>query len=125
MTGNDPKLNGWAIEQLQATQARAEHAVHDLGLPDETPIPGAGGVTFESEDNRQGRRRLLLTARPVLLGQVELLAELSTQPPGRARPHRKLVNLTATPEALRDLAYALLDAADEADRNKPRPKPVR
>lgn len=125
MTSKDPNLTGWAIEQLQATQARADHTVHDLGLPDEAPIPGAGGVTFESEDNRQGRRTLMFTARPVLLGQVELLAELTTQLPGRARPHRKLVNLSATPEALRQLAYTLLDAADEADRNKPRPKPVR
>jgi hypothetical protein len=125
MTGKDPHLKAWAIEQLQATQARSDHSVHDLGLPDEEPFPGAGGVTFESEDNRQGRRALLLTARPVLLGQVELLVELTTQAPGRARPHRKLANLAATPEALRQLAYTLLDAADEADRNKPRPKPVR
>ena len=110
MIDKDPHLEAWAIDQLQATQARSEHSVHDLGLPDEEPFPGAGGVTFESEDNRQGRRALLLTARPVLLG---------------ARPHRKLVNLTATPEALRQLAYTLLEAADEADRNKPRPKPVR
>jgi hypothetical protein len=125
MSDRDPHLTAWAIEQLQTTQARTEHTVHGLGLPDGQPFPGAGGVTLESEDNHQGRRTLLLTARPVRLGQVELLAELTTQAPGRDRSHRKLVNLTATPESLRQLAYKLLDAADEADRNKPRPKPVR
>jgi len=37
MIGRDPSLDAWAIEQLQETQARSEHEVHGLGLPDGDP----------------------------------------------------------------------------------------
>ncbi|PIB96984.1 hypothetical protein [Caulobacter sp. X] len=125
MIGRDPSLDAWAIEQLQETQARSEHEVHGLGLPDGDPWPGAGAVRIECEDNRQGRRELFLSARPVRLGQVELILDLKTQAPGRDRPHGKIVNMALSPDALRDFAQMLLDAADEAERNKPRPRPVR
>ncbi|WP_421737978.1 hypothetical protein [Caulobacter sp.] len=125
MVDRDPHLDAWAIEQIQQTQARAEHKTWGLGLPEDEPWPGAGAVSIEAEDNRQGKRALFLTARPVRLGQVELIAELTTQAAGKDRQHRKLVNLTASPDALRDFARMLLEAADEGDRNRPRPKSVR
>lgn len=125
MSGNNPELDAWSIRQLQETQARAEHEAYDLGLPEGEPWPGAGAVLLECEDNRQGKRALFLSARPVRLGQVDLIVDLKAQPPGRARPHGKVVNMTVSPEALRDLATMLLEAADEAERNKPRPKSVR
>lgn len=123
MDASDPHLNAWAIGRLQETQAQVDHVVFDLGESD-VGIPGAGGVSIASEDNRQGLRTLFLTARPVLLGQVELIAELITQAPGK-KPHKKIANLSATPDALRDLARVLLDAADAADEKRPRPKPIR
>jgi hypothetical protein len=125
MIGKDPHLDAWAISQLQETQARADHEVFDLGLPESDPWTGAGAVSIASEDNRQGSRTLFLSARPVRLGQVELIADLVTQQPGKERTHRKIVNLAASPDALRDLARVLLNAAEEADHKKPRPKPVR
>lgn len=124
MTNRSPELDAWAIQQLQETQARAEHEVYDLGLPEGEPFPGAGAVLLECEDNRQGKRTLFLSARPVRLGQVELIVDLKTQAPGRERPHGKIVNMALSPQALRDFAQTLLDAADEAERNKPRPKSV-
>lgn len=123
MTGSDPHLNAWAVGQLQETQAQVDHVVFDLGVDTDVGIPGAGGVSIASEDNRQGLRTLFLTARPVLLGQVELLAELITQAPDK-KPHRKIASLSATPDALRDLARVLLEAADAADELRPRPTPV-
>lgn len=125
MTNRSPELDAWAIRQLQETQARAEHEVYDLGLPEGETFPGAGAVLLECEDNRQGKRTLFLSARPVRLGQVELIIDLKTKAPGRERSHGKIVNMALSPEALRDLAQTLLDAADEAERNKPRPKSVR
>lgn len=125
MDSKNGELEAWSIQQLRETQARAEHEVYDLGLPEGEPWPGAGAVLLECEDNRQGRRSLFLSARPVLLGQVELIIDLKVQAPGRDRPHGKIVNMAVSPQALRDLAQTLLDAADEADRNKPRPKSIR
>lgn|SRR3989338_10888243 len=125
MNGDDSELDAWSIKQLQETQARTEHESYDLGLPEGDAWPGAGAVMLECEDNRQGRRALFLSARPVRLGQVELIVDLKAQAPGRDRPHGKIVNMAVSPQALRDLAVMLLDAADEAERNKPRPKPVR
>jgi len=124
MDASDPHLNAWAIGRLQETQAQVDHVVFDLGVESDVGIPGAGGVSIASEDNRQGLRTLFLTARPVLLGQVELIAELITQAPDK-KPHKKIANLSATPDALRDLARVLLDAADAADEKRPRPKPIR
>lgn len=124
MDASDPHLNAWAIGRLQETQAQVDHVVFDLGVESDVGIPGAGGVSIASEDNRQGLRTLFVTARPVLLGQVELIAELITQAPDK-KPHKKIANLSATPDALRDLARVLLDAADAADDKRPRPQPVR
>lgn len=125
MISKNPGLTGWAIDQRRETQARTEHHVHDMGVRGSEPIPGAGGVTIECEDNRLGRRTLVVTARPVLLGGVEVVVDLSTQAPDRQRSHSKSVQLDATPDALRDLARKLLEAADQADANRPRPKTVR
>lgn len=110
---------------MEETQARAEYEVCDLGLPEGETFSCPVAVLLECEDNPQGKRTLFLSARPVRLGQVELVIDLKTKAPGRERSQGKIVNLALSPEALRNLAQTLLDAANEAERNKPRLKSVR
>lgn len=85
----------------------------------------AGGVAFRSSDNQEGDKELVLDVRPVLLGHVELHVRLSSQGPNAARAHAKELYLTASAEALRDLAQQLLETAAAADARKLKPRPVR
>jgi hypothetical protein len=124
MSVKDPHLQRWAIEHQQETQARSEHQAYAIGPKGSGAMPGAGGVQFDHEDNQRGKRSLVFEARPVLLGRVEIRAQLTTQAPDQVRGHRKTAYITATPQALRDLARQLLETADAADRNKPRPTAI-
>ncbi len=88
-------------------------------------MPSAGGILIRSSDNLVGERELELDVRPVVLGQVEVIVRLTTQAPGASKPHAKRAYLYASPSAMRELAWQLLETADAAEALKLKPKPVR
>ena len=120
----DPRLSGFSLQQQEKHQARTEHHVYALGVPGAEAIEGAGGVSIACDDLLTGGRNLVLTLRPVQLGRIEVVVDLATQPAGRSKAHRKSAQLIASAQAMRDLSRVLLEAADAADANRPRPKPV-
>jgi hypothetical protein len=124
VTETDPHLARWTLEQRAERQETSSHETFALGLG-EGPMPHAGGIQINSSDNVVGERELELNVRPVLLGQVEVVVQLTTQAPGASRPHRKRAYLHASPEAMRELAWRLLETADAAEKLKLKPKPVR
>ena len=78
-----------------------------------------------SSDNQIGLRQLELDVRPVMLGEAEVCVRLTTQAPGAKRPHSKRAYLYASPAALRELAWQLLETAEAAEKLKLKPRPVR
>lgn len=88
-------------------------------------MPDAGGILIRSSDNLVGERELELDVRPVLLGQVELVVRLTTKTPDTSKPHAKRAYLYASPTAMRELAWQLLETADGAEKLRLKPKPVR
>lgn len=106
-------------------QEISSHESYAIGARPERPLQAAGGITLKSSDNVVGERELEFDVRPVILGQVEVVVRLTTQAPDAARPHSKRAFLHASPAAMRELAWQLLDTADRAEQIKPRPKPVR
>lgn len=125
MSGKNPGLTAWAIEQQRERQETSRHESFAMGVRGGDLIEGAGGFLIETSCNRMGKRTLKIETRPVLLGKIEVIAELATQAPDQEKGHRKTTHLIATPEALRALAHKLIEAADAADEKRPRPTPVR
>lgn len=125
MSETDPNLARWTIEQRAAHQAVSSHESFAVGARPERPIADAGGILIRSSDNLVGEREVELDVRPVLLGQVEVVVRLTTQAPDASKPHGKRAYLHASPAAIRELAWQLLETADAAERLKLRPKPVR
>ena len=125
MSEQDSDTLGWVLEQRAERQEISSHETYAIGARPERPLQAAGGVTLKSSDNVLGQRELELDVRPVILGQVEVCVRLTTRAPDAARLHSKRAFLHASPAAMRELAWQLLDTADRADRIKPRPKPIR
>jgi len=124
MRPDDSERDREAIDWLERTQLRTHHNSLSLEDSEGAGFLASGGVEFHASDNIVGSRAVLLTARALRLGKVEVLVSLQTQRSGRM-PHRKTVSLSATPEALRDLARELLKVADSAEERRPRPSPIR
>jgi hypothetical protein len=125
MRDTDPRFARWTLEQRSEHQATSSHQSFALGARPERPLPDAGGILIKSSDNLIGERELELDVRPVVLGQVEVVVRLTTQSPGASKPHGKRAYLYASPTAMRELAWQLLETADAAEKLKLRPKPVR
>jgi hypothetical protein len=121
----DSRGLGWALEQRSERQELSSHDTFAIGARPDGPLPDAGGIVIRSSDNQVGERELELDVRPVVLGEVELVVRLATQAPGAAKAHSKRAYLHASPEAVRKLAWQLLDTAEAADKLKLKPKPVR
>lgn len=125
MSERDSDTLGWVLEQRVERQETSSHESYAIGARPERPLQAAGGITLKSSDNVAGERELEFDVRPVILGQVEVCVRLTTQAPDAVRPHSKRAFLHASPSAMRELAWQLLDTADRAEQIKPRPKPVR
>ncbi|WP_332764583.1 hypothetical protein [Phenylobacterium sp.] len=125
MSERESDALGWVLEQRMQRQEISSHETYAIGARPERPLQAAGGITLKSSDNVLGQRELEFDVRPVILGQVEVCVRLTTQAPDAARPHSKRAFLHASPAAMRELAWQLLDTADRAEQIKPRPKPVR
>ncbi|MDB5428940.1 MAG: hypothetical protein JWP35_56 [Caulobacter sp.] len=125
MSEQDPHALGWALEQRVQRQEASSHEAYAVGARPERPMDSAGGVTLKSSDNAQGLRELEFDVRPVVLGQIELVVRLTTQAPNASKPHSKRAYLYASPAAMRELAWQLLETADAAEKLKLKPKPVR
>jgi hypothetical protein len=125
MSETDLRLAGWSLEQRKARQEVSSHETFAVGARPEGPMPDAGGILIRSADNLVGERELEFDVRPVVLGQVELVVRLTTQAPEATKPHGKRAYLYASPAAIRELAWQLLETADAAERLKLKPKPVR
>ncbi len=124
MKESDPHLFRWALDRRQERQATNSYEAFASGMGSPEPLEGWGGMSLRSSDNALGARELELQLRPVLLGDVEVRVQLTTEGPGSARPHLKRAYLYASPSALRDLAHQLLESADAADKLKLKPRPV-
>ena len=125
MSETDPHLARWTLEQREAHQETTSHESFAIGARPEHPMSDAGGILIQSSDNVIGDRELELDVRPVLLGQVEVCVRLTTQSPGATKSHGKRAYLYASPPAMRELAWQLLETADSAEKLKLKPKPVR
>lgn len=125
MSERDSHTLGWALEQRAERQEISSHESFAVGVRPEGPLPDAGGILIKTSDNLAGERELELDVRPVVLGQVEVVVRLMTQAPDASKPHGKRAYLYASPAAIRELAWQLLETADAAERLKLKPKPVR
>lgn len=125
MSETDPHFARWSLEQRAQHQATSSHESFALGARPEGALPDAGGILIKSSDTLIGERELEFDVRPVVLGQVEVVVRLTTQAPGASRPHGKRAYLYASPAAMRELAWQLLETADAAEKLKLKPKPVR
>lgn len=115
----------FAMEDREAREATNTHKTFRFGFKGGTDaMPGAGGISIRSADNEHGARDLEIVVRPVLLGLVEWYVTLAAQAIGR-KGQSKRAFLYTTPAAAREFAAQLLAAADEADRTRPRPRPVK
>jgi hypothetical protein len=125
MSETDWHLARRSLEHRQERQEVSSHESFAVGARPEGPMPNAGGILIKSSDNLVGERELELDVRPVVLGQVEVVVRLTTQAPDASKPHGKRAYLYASPTAMRELAWQLLETADAAERLKLKPKPVR
>lgn len=125
MSERDSHTLGWALEQRAERQEISCHESFAVGARPEGPMPAAGGILIKTSDNLVGERELEFDVRPVLLGQVEVVVRLTTQAPDAGKPHGKRAYLHASPAAIRELAWQLLETADAAEKLKLKPKPVR
>lgn len=125
MVTKDPAWVRWAAEQREARQAKNIHRAFTFGIGTGEPTPGAGGIEVHSSDNENGARDLDIALRPVLLGLVEWRVQITTRGVSATRPHSKSTYLYTTPAALREFAAQLLETADEADKARPRPRPLK
>ena len=125
MSERDSDALGWVLEQRAERQEISSHESFAVGARPESPMPAAGGILIKTSDNVAGERELELDVRPVVLGHVEVVVRLTTQAPDASKPHGKRAYLQASPAAMRELAWQLLETADAAERLKLKPKPVR
>lgn len=125
MSERESDALGWVLQQRQERQEISSHESFAVGARPEGPLPAAGGILIKTSDNMAGERELELDVRPVVLGQVEVVVRLTTQAPEASKPHGKRAYLHASPAAMRELAWQLLETADAAERLKLKPKPVR
>lgn len=125
MSERESDALGWVLQQRAERQEISSHESYAIGARPERPLSAAGGITMKSSDNVLGERELEIDVRPVLLGQVEVVVRLTTQAPDASKPHGKRAYLHASPAAIRELAWQLLETADAAERLKLKPKPVR
>lgn len=125
MSERDSDTLGWVLERRVERQETSSHETYAIGARPDRPLQDAGGVTLKSADNVLGQRELEFDVRPVLLGQVEVVVRLTTQAPEANKPHGKRAFFHASPAAMRELAWQLLETADAAEKLKLKPKPVR
>jgi hypothetical protein len=125
MSEPDSDALGWVLEQRVERQEISSHETYAIGARPGRPLQDAGGVTLKSSDNVLGQRELEFDVRPVVLGQVEVVVRLTTQAPEANKPHGKRAFFHASPAAMRELAWQLLETADAAEKLKLKPKPVR
>jgi hypothetical protein len=90
---------------------------------DGVPVLADSELRLTASDNKTGAAELKLTTRPHLLGAVSMEMLLTTRGVHATRPTTRRASFEAPPAVMRELAAALLDAADGADRNAKALKP--
>jgi hypothetical protein len=122
---DDPQLQSWAKSWEEERNDRVNHQLFGRLRPgSDMPMPGWGGIRLVASNDEAGTRTVDIEFRPVVLGKVEFRIELTTQKPGARKPHAKRLFVAARPAALRELAAMLLETAEVAEKNRPRPRPV-
>lgn len=118
MRGEHPELVVWMRKhRVSRGQAFTAQVFTYVCALDGVPALTDNQLRLTASDNKKGAAELKLTTRPHLLGAVSVEMSLTTRGVDATRSTTRRASFEASPAVMREMAAALIEAADGADRN--------